>query len=941
MYVHRQAAVRALRFAGLALANAWLAAAASAAILSTGDVKPPFALIDTPGSTKTFTVPIDPSSTNGGVYVGDLLTGALSLDNGWTLNSTFGVLANTTTSSTPSAAQLTLIEQSVWNTTGDFDVGRAAAATANLSGGSTLAVGGQTRLGTLAGASGQLSLGGNSTLSTGSLIVGDAGAGALASGLSSIEAGFIEAGLEAGSNGVANITGGVVHSAGGINIGIRGAGAINASAGATISSLFAGLGIDFDFLAGPSPASGVGVATLSGAGAAWSNGLGFTVAYNTRGDLSLSAGAALTTGYLEVARWGSDGQLRVEDSTLTVAKNPDFNDTPALIIGTEASSRGAAILDGATVAVQDGGFIEVARRSPSASLSMSSGATLTTQDALVATDAGAVGDVDISGAGSTFTANGLIEVGRFGKGGLSVQSGGAISSSSARIGLGDTSGGSAVHLSGIGSRWTTTDEMTVAEAGSASLTVDGGATVEVGSFLYLGVESGGIGALDVSGVGTAPDPPGGVVPSTVATASQIIVGSHGEGHAEVHAGGRLETLKAESPTASSGLIGRFADGEGSVVVKDAGSLWTGDGAINVGFMGAGSLSIEQGGRVESVDGVLARLPGSTGAATLTGAGSAWGVQHALYVGGRPATMAGGVEGQAGPGGAASLAIGAGAYVAAGSAIELFDGDVIDVSGGGSAAVGQGPPQAEAGAVHVYVSGRLAGSGIVQGRVVSDGVVAPGHSTGSLAIMGNYEQASGAELAIEVAGAAAGEFDALNVSGSAILAPGAGLAVQLANGFIPQAGDSFAILTAASVVGQFAVPDGLPTLAAGLAWRVAQLPTSVALEVFAPLPGDFDSSGYVDAADLNAWENGFGLTTTAVRADGDADGDADVDGADFLSWQWNLGAAPSIAADAAVPEPSAWLQIVTGLCAACGIAISTSSRRRSSARTTVRRRRARR
>src|SRR5688500_14776988 len=87
-------------YVGLALVGPILLTPSIArpAIISLGDVKPPFALLDTPGSTKNFTVPVDPSSTNGGVFVGDVASGRLDINRGWTLNSTFGVVANTPTS---------------------------------------------------------------------------------------------------------------------------------------------------------------------------------------------------------------------------------------------------------------------------------------------------------------------------------------------------------------------------------------------------------------------------------------------------------------------------------------------------------------------------------------------------------------------------------------------------------------------------------------------------------------------------------------------------------------------------------------------------------------------------------------------------------------------------------------------------------------------------
>lgn len=65
-----------------------------------------------------------------------------------------------------------------------------------------------------------------------------------------------------------------------------------------------------------------------------------------------------------------------------------------------------------------------------------------------------------------------------------------------------------------------------------------------------------------------------------------------------------------------------------------------------------------------------------------------------------------------------------------------------------------------------------------------------------------------------------------------------------------------------------------------------------------LPGDFDSSGVVDGADLGVWQ---GAMLGAGLADADADGD--TDGVDFLVWQRNQVQA-SVSAAGAVPEPAA-------------------------------------
>jgi hypothetical protein len=80
-------------------------------------------------------------------------------------------------------------------------------------------------------------------------------------------------------------------------------------------------------------------------------------------------------------------------------------------------------------------------------------------------------------------------------------------------------------------------------------------------------------------------------------------------------------------------------------------------------------------------------------------------------------------------------------------------------------------------------------------------------------------------------------------------------------------------------------------------------------------GDFNLDGQVDGDDLTEWVEGYGDGNPGFT-DGDNDRDGDVDGADFLAWQQALGGgAPSLAAQSAVPEPSAAVLFAIALTAA--------------------------
>jgi hypothetical protein len=103
-------------------------------------------------------------------------------------------------------------------------------------------------------------------------------------------------------------------------------------------------------------------------------------------------------------------------------------------------------------------------------------------------------------------------------------------------------------------------------------------------------------------------------------------------------------------------------------------------------------------------------------------------------------------------------------------------------------------------------GFLNGGGTINGNVVNAAELEPGDSPGALTINGNYTQTSAGVLDIEIGGPAAGQFDRLVVNGTASLA--GTLNVVILNGFVPDPGTSFGVLTFRSHTGDFDVENGL-------------------------------------------------------------------------------------------------------------------------------------
>lgn len=112
-------------------------------------------------------------------------------------------------------------------------------------------------------------------------------------------------------------------------------------------------------------------------------------------------------------------------------------------------------------------------------------------------------------------------------------------------------------------------------------------------------------------------------------------------------------------------------------------------------------------------------------------------------------------------------------------------------------------------LNVLATGLLTGTGTIVGSVLNGGLMLPGSSPGTLTISGNFVQAAGGILRIELGGSATGQFDQLRVLGTVSL--GGTLEVAFANGFVSTAGNRFEIIDnnlTDSIAGVFTgLPEG--------------------------------------------------------------------------------------------------------------------------------------
>ncbi|MEK6702734.1 MAG: hypothetical protein AABZ53_10760 [Planctomycetota bacterium] len=161
---------------------------------------------------------------------------------------------------------------------------------------------------------------------------------------------------------------------------------------------------------------------------------------------------------------------------------------------------------------------------------------------------------------------------------------------------------------------------------------------------------------------------------------------------------------------------------------------------------------------------------------------------------------------------------------------------------------------------------------------NQGTVSPGNSPGTLSVQGAFDQsAPSGILDIELAGLTPGtQHDVLAISGAAAL--GGTLRVRLLDGFLPTSGDSFTILTAASITGAFSTvePPTLPN--PGLQMHTLIGPTSIVLSFVCP--ADFDADTVVDFFDYDAFVQCFEGTTCPIGRTADFDADGSVDFFDY-------------------------------------------------------------
>jgi T5SS/PEP-CTERM-associated repeat protein len=165
-----------------------------------------------------------------------------------------------------------------------------------------------------------------------------------------------------------------------------------------------------------------------------------------------------------------------------------------------------------------------------------------------------------------------------------------------------------------------------------------------------------------------------------------------------------------------------------------------------------------------------------------------------------------------------------------------------VSNGVTFAVGDGTQSATLdllGGTHRFANGlsistnaNLIGNGDILGSATNFGVIAPGHSAGTLTFSGDLTLTDSSALNFEIGGNTTNDYDRVWVGG--ILRIGGLLNMVLTNDYTGNAGDTFDLFNFSSATGTFSQTN-LPSLGSGMAWNTDRLYTQGEIQII-PEPG---------------------------------------------------------------------------------------------------------
>jgi T5SS/PEP-CTERM-associated repeat protein len=439
-------------------------------------------------------------------------------------------------------------------------------------------------------------------------------------------------GYGSGASGVVNVSGtGSTWTNGGLYVGNSGSGTLNITGGGAVSSGFVGY---VGNLTGS-----IGAVTVNGPGSTWTNSSDLYVGNSGNGTLNITNRAAVTVGgatYV-ASNAGSTGTINFGTNGGTLTTN-SLLASPSQLTGTGTVNTHGLVSDLDLVFDATHGLTR----------------TLT---------------LNSQGAGQNVTVNltqnsgGALGAGYMGNGSLTIRDGIVVNSGYGYLGYRAGSNGVAT-VDGAGSAWNNASDLyvglyggngtlNIANGGSVSVAgatcvafIGGTGTINFGpnggtlatQSLYASpTQLAGAGTINARGLVSDVDlvfnPTHGltrtltfngqgqnVVVNLDLSGSSGVVGDLGVGYLR---SGSLTIQGGIAVASTDGLIGYQSGSTGIATVSGAGSTWTNTGILCVGFSGNGTLNITKGGVVSDTSGYIGFSSGSSGVVTVDGTGSIW------------------------------------------------------------------------------------------------------------------------------------------------------------------------------------------------------------------------------------------------------------------------------------------------------------------------------
>ena len=578
-----------------------------------------------------------------------------------------------------------------------------------------------------------------------------------------------------------------------------------------------------------------GLVAVFGASASWSNSGSLTVGHDGTSTLRVEDGGTLNvaggTGTLVLASGSGSGTLNIGTNNAAGVLNAatvtggsgtatlNFNHTDgAYYFTTDGTSSGAAIAITGSTAVNHIG----SGKTTLTGNNTYTGGTTVSAGTLQGNTTSLQGAITNNAAVSfNQVADGTYAGDMSGTGALTKIGGGILTLTGANTYSGDTTvkaGTLAVSGTGrIGGVTLANLRVGRTSGDNGTLVIEAGG--QVGSdWAYIGGSfPGSTGVATVTGAG-----------STWTTSNTLYAGHGGRGTLTISNGGKVSNDEGE--------IGYFTGSIGSVTVTGSGSEWENTGELIVANFGNATLTIADGGRVSSNTGYISRANLVTGTVTVTGTGSTWANTGNIYLGNGGLTTTSTLNignydlsapDTAGTVTALRLTASSGSGtvnfnqtdattfatpIEGNIAVNQRGTGTTTLSGthtytgattisGGTLAVNGSLTNS---AVTVASGGSLGGSGSIAGAVTvnSGGTLAPGNSPGLLSV-GSLTLDAGSTTTMEIDGTARGtQYDAIDVTGTATL----GGTLNLVFGYTPTVGDSYALIDAAAINGDFSTID---------------------------------------------------------------------------------------------------------------------------------------